>query len=477
MFNKKKDHQRQVKSMNIIKKKSFVKEEKVKIEEQCVLFNLNLEKTNKKLSKTFQIFNKKSIKKEISEIGKNVSCLWVRGTSNKEKDNFFGVFFKKEEEEKMTNKSFQIDNHQNTKIDRNFSKSFRQKNENLILNPDKKNSFFLSEDLQNKKISKKKSNFKIKINKFESDKNTTNENEENSYSLDLTKKNEENPYSLDLKNKNEQNSFNLLDSTVKKNKFSIFNNLKEKKIYIRKEFLKNFLLLFTNPKDFNILELQSYESKIVYYVLCRKMKKKVIIKKPKDIKFQNLESIIKEYTIKRSIKRLEECLKLVFKAFSNFKKNQLYGKQIFKKQNELSFYVYYFNAISCELNIHIKNFFDPSKNKKEKYKSFGKNYLLLLIKSEIFKKDFIYFLKYEFQNLYLQSIENKIRVMFLRLLNIFKKKKDSMIEKNLEINQHDLFENCIYEYFMKANQCKISWSMKEIQDSIYKTLGIIIKKF
>lgn len=246
-------------------------------------------------------------------------------------------------------------------------------------------------------------------------------------------------------------------------------------ITIKKKFMNNFTNLFKNSNEFNISELKSFEIKIVYYVLCRKMKKKNYKKDPKEISLKNLENIVKEYNLTRSIKRLEECLKLVYKSFCNLKKNQLYGKQIFKKQNELSFYVYYFNRISCKLNIHIKNFFDPSKNKKQNFKSFGKNYLLLLIKSEIFKNDFVHFLKYEFQNIYMKSIDNKLKVMFLRLLNIYEKKKNYLVEKKMDFNKIELFEECIYEYFIKANQCKISWSMKEIQDSIYKTLGIIIK--
>lgn len=248
-------------------------------------------------------------------------------------------------------------------------------------------------------------------------------------------------------------------------------------IKIRKNFLDDLNILFKNPKKFKISNLLENERTLIYYILCRKMKKNIflIIDFDKKINLEVFTDLIKEYINFRSSKRFEEIFKLIFKSFINHKKNLIFGKNIYKKKDEFSIYIHYFNKKSCELNIPIQHFMDPTKGKhKKKFKNFRKSYLKLILQSKSFKKDFVNFLTNDLQKVYFNKIGQKLEVMINKLFEIYEKKLNDEKKKN-NFDNEMLFKKVTYQYFVKENQCKITWSTREIIDSICKLLRMISK--
>ena len=275
-------------------------------------------------------------------------------------------------------------------------------------------------------------------------------------------------------------SFKKKKSVTSENFSGNFNlNIPKNLIKIRKSFLKDLNVLFKRPKQFKIGNLLEDERTLVYYILSRKMKKNIfnILGYDKKIGLDDFTDLIDEYINFRSSKRFEEIFKLVFKSFINHKKDLIFGRNVYKKKDEFSLYIHYFNKTACELNIPIHNFMDPTKGKqKKKFKNFRKSYLKLILQSSVFKKDFVNYLTNDLQSVYFNKINQKLVVMVNKLLQIYKKKLTN--EEELKKCNNDvslLFKKVSYQYFIKENQCKITWSTREIIDSIFKLLRLINK--
>ena len=268
---------------------------------------------------------------------------------------------------------------------------------------------------------------------------------------------------------NEKNFGKKKIKLIKKKKKKISKEEKFKKIKNLKKYF------FINPLTFNYLktiffnqtiniELQDLENlnleskSFLFFILHRKMNKQ------KNFKIENLD-LRDNNLIKQKIdyfrnfcsgKRFLENLSFVFKAFINYQKKYL-------KLNNEKIYHYYFEKISIEKKIDLKIFFDPTNEINPNFKNFSENYLELIIKSDIFKKDFIYFLNFTLKEIYLNKVEKKFK-------SILKKLEEKLIEKK---EKNESYKNIFYHYFIKNRQCKLPWCISELEEAIDEIINKI----
>ena len=90
----------------------------------------------------------------------------------------------------------------------------------------------------------------------------------------------------------------------------------------------------------------------------------------------------------------------------------------------------------------------------------------LIFKSEKFKKDYFSFLKNHLKNIYFKNIDRKIQNMIKKLFKILEKNKKKFYKEKKNFDLMKLYRKTVFEYFIKNNQCKIPWTIFEIENSI-----------
>lgn len=353
----------------------------------------------------------------------------------------------------------------------------------------KKQVPFLNQNIQKKNILEKKLFLSKNGNLFSDKKNiklifpNNLKNEEFKRKMNFDKQKTKNFQICEKKVMIKKNSFETnysekynFPKNILKDKIS----LKMKKIYKFKEIEEKFNVkinlitpffqnLLQKQEFANLNQLNKIEKKLMFYIISRKMKnckKRKIFQKMENLDIENLLHIYKNSIFE---KRFEEVFKFGFKFFINNK--IMIFKEKFPENSSINsdfIYNYYFTEISKKMKISIYEFFDPTKKtQKHPYiKTFGKKYLKLILKSEIFKKDFLYFLENDLKKFYYKELEKKIKNMFFQLFNKFEIFKNKNFHE--KFSDDILFEKNAYNYFVQNSQCKIPWSSVEIDYSIKK---------
>lgn len=260
---------------------------------------------------------------------------------------------------------------------------------------------------------------------------------------------------------------------------------------------KNVIILLSNilqnrniPSNNSIFDsLNNVERLFVFLFLLRKKKKHKnwTHLNINTIRKSELEYFIKNFKDFTSVKRFEEEFKFLFKYAIQFLKKELETNKIIPyNKKDIFLYEYYFNDISKEKNIPLTHFMDPSiirKDKQKQIKTFGIQYLKILLSSEKFKKDFINFILKNIENIYLKKIKGKLTTIISwlseRLLNYnplnFNKKFDS-IQNQANVNPEDIKKfNILTNYLVFNNQCKLPWSLAEIKTARIRVIKKIEK--
>ena len=279
--------------------------------------------------------------------------------------------------------------------------------------------------------------------------------------------NQNNYFIKDLFNENPKKKEEIKKSTISKKRKKNFidkeqnlNPKKIKKIKLKKIFsintltLEYLLCIFFNKqielKDLEELNLKS--KSFIFLILLRKMKlqKKFIIFQMNFRENNIMKEKIDQFRNYSSGKRFLENFSLVFKYFINYQKKYL-------KKNDEKIIYHYFNKISIEKTIDIKKFSDPSKKLNPMFKNFSRNYLKYIIESSLFKKDFIYFLKFVLIEDYFINIEKKFLIMLSTI-------EEKLIKKMGKNETYD--EKIFHDYFVKNKQCKLPWCKSELEKAI-----------
>ena len=281
------------------------------------------------------------------------------------------------------------------------------------------------------------------------------------------------------KNSHNHENQQIIQNPKKKSVKILSNNLNCSKIQIqtiklKKNFISFLKDLFTHPKTLNpekiTNNLNNTENLILYYLIKRKLKLKNFIFPNQKLEKKNLKESINEYKQYFSNKRFEEIFKFTFKLFFNFKKTSFFKKNPFSKLEDDYFFAFYFKKISEQIKIPFYEFKDPLKNKKKNrlIKNFGKKYMMLIFKSEKFKKDYLKFLKNNLKEIYFKNLDRKIQNMIKKLFMILEKNKKKVFKEKQNFDLLSLYRKTVYDYFVKNNQCKIPWTIREIENSISK---------
>lgn len=245
---------------------------------------------------------------------------------------------------------------------------------------------------------------------------------------------------------------------------------------------RNIYKLFTNNYDLDFKNMEEVEAYIIYHIVLRKMKKKLDTTNMKPFCYMLYKKSIEEFKIKDDLKkcqkRSEENFKFLYKLFKKIQKDNFCKKRAKNKDN--IFIDYYFKETARDLNIEIEAFSDPSNNnyvlrknvikkRNKKKKSLDFKFLKLILKSEKFKKDFIEFLNNKVIPYYKSSLKHKIDSLLVRIKKYIKINQ----EKNLNLNISKIWRLSIYDYLIKKKQCKIPWTISEIQKGIHNILNKI----
>jgi hypothetical protein len=274
------------------------------------------------------------------------------------------------------------------------------------------------------------------------------------------------------------------DENINKNNFLQYFSMFEEDSFNFSSFLlrlkNNLYSLLTNNYDIDFKGTENFEALIIYYILQRKMKMKIDIKSSKEFGYLEYKNSISDFKSKdfnkNCQKRAEEDFKFVYKLFKKVKKNVFFQKR--QKNKDILFVDYYFGELSKISNLDIKYFFDPSNNNyvqknnkklRNEKRSLNFKFLKLIIKSDKFYRDFVFFLEKEVKEIYPKLLMNKIET--------FLKSLETHIEYNLRINNLEddrtVWEKGIYTYIIKKKQCKIPWTINEVEKGVANILNRI----
>ena len=180
---------------------------------------------------------------------------------------------------------------------------------------------------------------------------------------------------------------------------------------------------------------------------------------------------------RRSTKRVEENLKLVFKKGIRFLKNnfkKFFGNSLNKylksefqnycNLNDYAFYGFYFNNSAERLNFRIEKFFEPgilnrkykntSKNLKLTPKTISKVYINCIKMSELFIRHLKIYTNYIIIPEMVISIKSKTNLMILTWKNLITTIGNEQAIKTVNTT------------FKSSERCKLAWSVKDIKIAI-----------
>ena len=244
----------------------------------------------------------------------------------------------------------------------------------------------------------------------------------------------------------------------------------------------NIFLLLTNNYNIDFKNMEKMEAYIIYHILLRKMKKKIDVNNMEQFCYLLYKKSIEEFKKKDDLKkkRSEEDFKFLYKLFKKTQKNQFCKKRSKNKDNVLI--NYYFKDTAKKLNLDIEAFSDPSNNnyilkknlikkRNRKKKSLDFKFLKLIIKSEKFKTDFLGFLNNTAIPIYKATLKHKINSLLIRIGKYIEIHKKKNFEKKISV----IWKISVFDYLINKKQCKIPWTISEIQKSIDNILNRIKK--
>lgn len=175
---------------------------------------------------------------------------------------------------------------------------------------------------------------------------------------------------------------------------------------------------------------------------------------------------LNSYTERKSQKRFEESVKLIFnQTVKKLKKDFQKSNSIFTTFSKIDpvFYHYYFNDTAKRLGLKLTDFYDP-KNHKRVQKNLKHDYLKLLFKSEKFKWDFFSYLKDgKLEKDYRKIIPGKLFNTLLKFDKYFKSSEGADLTEGLF---------ALRKYFRNNKQCKLPWTVNEISNGIMEFVAV-----
>lgn len=220
------------------------------------------------------------------------------------------------------------------------------------------------------------------------------------------------------------------------------------------ETLKMLLLnLFTNQvKDVDLKKLGTYETSVFKAVLERKNYSSSYITNV-------ISHISQKSTINASVRRSEEKFKFVIKRIiKHLKKKE-------KIKSEHEFYQIYFSELSNKLAIPLNYFYDPHNKllKNTRFKSLSTDYVMLLLKSDIFLIELLFYLEHAIIKDHIDSLDTKVGNLC--------KKWESIYESLQKSNKSAEF---IQELILNTEKgSKLPWSVGEVKEAIDLMKNII----
>ena len=245
--------------------------------------------------------------------------------------------------------------------------------------------------------------------------------------------------------------------------FPVINKRKRYKI-IKEKLKKTISVLVNIFKNINLVEsdfeIDEGQIKIIYLILKKKFfKKNCFINN--DLSIQNLKNIVIKIKRAKSVKRVEEMNKFIFKlSLKKLKKNFFKINNLsHTKENENFFYEYYLKNHSKDNKKQINYLIEFLNCKKKFNTTFFKN----IFKNEKFKNDFMNYLDKDFYNDYLNVIERK----FVKMLKILK--------HNMLNDINDAIKYFLVN-FIKKKRIKFPWSSNEVAVAISHFKNFILSK-
>ena len=368
----------------------------------------------------------------------------------------------------------------------------------ILLKIDKENSEKVSLS-KNKKMEEDKliEEKKISLENYQPKKDTEESQVTNSKSKIKTKliQNSKNKISLPILKYNVEEKTRIKNeisekriSSKKQSNISLFFSKKESEKYgciyennfLRKKRKKRFKLLYFNDvckilssfskgKILSILnfDLEPQKQEILLKILVNQHKTIISPELRKSLEssessFTEKYNIFTDFYINnsmnKSIKRLEEEMKFVFKTTLKRMKIKFYQENNLKlSKKKINFYHHFFDKVKYK-NIFNKIFCEKTN---EPIRLVNKKILFCYFLSNKFKEEFFSFLNNQFENVYLKSIFKKWETFFKK----YEKKYFTLDEccKNIDI------------HINKTNKIKYPWNIIEIKNSI-ETFHKIVSK-
>ena len=218
--------------------------------------------------------------------------------------------------------------------------------------------------------------------------------------------------------------------------------------------LKELLLLFFTHRlnEIDLCTLTSHETRIFQAILERKNYS------PSQItNLINLDSL--KTSINFSPRRSEEKFKFIIKRIIKYLKK----KERIKSEQE--FYHVYFSELSEKLGVPLNNFYDPHNKllKNTHFKSLSTDYVMLLLKSDIFLIELLYYLENGIIKDHIESLETKVGNLCRKWETIYdtlhKSQKSAEFIKQLILNTE--------------KGSKLPWSVGEVTEAIDLMKNII----
>lgn len=211
--------------------------------------------------------------------------------------------------------------------------------------------------------------------------------------------------------------------------------------------LKSLLLgLFTRQlKEEDLCELSAHEVGIFQAVLERKNYNTAQCSKP-------LTLVTLNAMVNTSARRSEEKFKFIIKRIiKHLKKKE-------KIKTEHEFYRVYFADLSVKLGVPLDYFYDPHNKllKNTHFKSLSTDYVMLLLKSDLFLIELLFYLEKSIIKDHIESLETKVSNLCKKWENIYeslhKEKQSADFIKQLILNTE--------------KGSKLPWSVGEVNEAI-----------
>ena len=170
-----------------------------------------------------------------------------------------------------------------------------------------------------------------------------------------------------------------------------------------------------------------------------------------------IEAILKICSKKHN-KRPEECYKFVLSRIFKLLKTRFFvWKKLERIENEHAFYHHYFGTLCSEGKIAITDFFIRSKSSETKTPTkVSVKYIMLIARSEQFRRDLNHLLSGEFYTLCRAEISHKLSKLFEKLEKWIQQDKEEEASSWQRASS----------YINNDRFCKLSWTITEVRQAV-----------